>query len=274
MPGAYLKQIRERLGLSVRQVERLSRIIADARKSKEYSISHGWLTKLEKEQSIPGVHTLFSLSVIYRTSFAELLSLYDIPLRDSREYTQLVKLTETNLISKGFSGDADLMSHQIASSRYSAPKETMVLLNMLEQRGDISIAALKQLGIRIARYGFIGLNDYTLYPMVRPGALVLIDEGQNKVISEGWQTEYDRPIYFLELQGGYACGWCILEGNILTLIPHQMSPSAPQQFHYPRDVSVVGRVKSVFSHWYDPQKNSLPQTHSPPGKRKPSHRRK
>ena len=37
-----------------------------------------------------------------------------------------------------------------------------------------------------------------------------------------WRTEFDRPIYFLELRNGYACGWCEVQGNELALLPHPL----------------------------------------------------
>src|SRR5258708_21981042 len=46
---------------------------------------------------------------------------------------------------------------------------------------------------------YIGLEDYTLFPIIRPGSLVQIDARQRKISAEKWKTEYDRPIYFVEL---------------------------------------------------------------------------
>ena len=47
-----------------------------------------------------------------------------------------------------------------------------------------------------ALYGYVGMDDYTLYPFVRPGAFVRIDPRQNKIPSVGWHGDYDRPIFF------------------------------------------------------------------------------
>jgi len=43
-----------------------------------------------------------------------------------------------------------------------------------------------------------------MYPIVQPGALVLIDESRRKIVNSGWTNEHERPIYFFELRGGYA----------------------------------------------------------------------
>lgn len=258
MPGAYLKQVRERLSLSVRQVERLSKIIANAKGSKEYFISHGWLTKLEKDQSTPGIYALFSLSVIYRIPFAELLAFYGIHLETTEQYAQLIKLPVTHLVSSGFGRD-DSTDLPILSLRESALDETGLLSNKLEQSDDMPVAMLKRLGIQLSRYGYVGLNDYMLYPMLRPGSIVLIDERQNKVVTGEWRSEYDRPIYFLEMRDRYTCAWCRLDGDRLTLLPHPMSPCSDEHFLYPRDVEIMGRVVGVYSRLPYPAGTSSPQ---------------
>lgn len=243
--------MRERLGLSVRQVEQLSKHIAEAKSSKEYFISHGWLTKLEKGQSTPGIYALFSLSVIYRISFAELLSLYGIHLEMTEQHAQLIKLPVTHIVSPGF-GREDLTDVPILLLRESALGETGLLSSKLEQSGDMPVAMLKRLGIQLSRYGYVGLNDLMMYPMLRPGSIVLIDEQQNKVVTGEWRSEYDRPIYFLEMRDRYTCAWCRLDGDRLTLIPHPMSPRSEEHFLYPRDIEIIGRIVGVYSRLPDP----------------------
>jgi hypothetical protein len=56
------------------------------------------------------------------------------------------------------------------------------------------------LDLRKSVYGYIGLEDYTLFPIIRPGSLVQTDARQRKISAEKWKTEYDRPIYFVELE--------------------------------------------------------------------------
>jgi hypothetical protein len=91
-------------------------------------------------------------------------------------------------------------------------------------------------------YGHMGLDDFTMYPMIRPGAVLRNDTNQNKLIPGASPNEYERPIYFIELRGGYACGWCELQGNQLRLIPHPISPMSVQLFTYPREAEIIGRV--------------------------------
>ena len=73
---------------------------------------------------------------------------------------------------------------------------------------------------------FAGTSDSRTtrsFPLIRPGSFVEIDEHQDKVKPGNWQSEFDRPIYFVELRGGYACRGCELDGNQLILVPSPQS---------------------------------------------------
>lgn len=94
-------------------------------------------------------------------------------------------------------------------------------------------------------YGYIGLEDYTLYPLVRPGSFVQIDDRQKRIQKFPWRTEFDRPIYFVELRDGYACSWCELQGSELTLLPHPLSQCSVRQVSYPAEAEIVGRVMGI-----------------------------
>ena len=81
-----------------------------------------------------------------------------------------------------------------------------------------------------------------MYPMIRPGAHLTIDTSQNTVVMNASRNEYERPVYFIELRGAYACGWCELQGNQLLIIPHHSSPASVRRFTYPREAEIFGRV--------------------------------
>lgn len=72
-----------------------------------------------------------------------------------------------------------------------------------------------------------------------------IDQRVRKVHTASGRTEFDRPIYFLELRDRYACGWCEVQGNELSLLPHPLSPCAIQQFPFPGEAEIVGQVTGI-----------------------------
>lgn len=78
-------------------------------------------------------------------------------------------------------------------------EKTNLLSRVVEKWDEIPISWLQHLDLRKSMYGYIGLEDFTLSPLIRPGSFVQIDPAQRKINSERWRTEFDRPIYFLKL---------------------------------------------------------------------------
>ena len=99
--------------------------------------------------------------------------------------------------------------------------------------------------LRDWRYRTIGLHDFTLYPLLRPGSFVQIDSRVRRVQPLRWRTEFDRPIYFIELRDGYACSWCDLLDDQLLLLPHPLSPVSARKFRFGIDAEIVGQVSAV-----------------------------
>jgi len=74
--GQSLRSLRERLGLTMRDVETASTAIADRHKSDEFSIPPSRLSDIETKGVVPSIYRLYSLSVIYRRDAREILALY------------------------------------------------------------------------------------------------------------------------------------------------------------------------------------------------------
>jgi transcriptional regulator with XRE-family HTH domain len=244
-PGEQLKGIRVRLGITTREVEELSRKIADAEGNPEFYISNAWLTQVENKESIPSIYKVFSLSVIYRTKYTDLLKLFGIDLEKISKHEWLTAPEKTHLTPLEVYDTDRTITFPVRFDRGFNVEKTNLLSRMVEIWGEVPIALIQNLDIRHSQYGYIGLKDYTLYPMLRPGSFVQIDQRVNRVHPFSWRTEYDRPIYFVELRDGYACSWCELHGNQLTLIPHPLSPCGIRQFIYSTEAEIVGRVTGV-----------------------------
>jgi hypothetical protein len=84
-----------------------------------------------------------------------------------------------------------------------------------------------------------------MYPLIQPGSLVLIDETKRKILSGGWNNEFERPIYFLEHRAGYAIGWCNLSETHLVIQPHPASDCTPVVYSYPDQIDVIGQVTGI-----------------------------
>ena len=226
--GRTLKSLRNRRNITVREVEQASRRIADVKGDKRFCVSNGWLAQLENGDSEPSIWKLFSLSVIYRADLLDLLRLYNIDVDEKEKYEPVADPYLTQLIPHNGNGNEAL---EISFP----PDRSATGLNFTHSANGDDCA-------RHIIYGHLGLADFTMYPMVRPGALLQIDTSQTKLVTNPWRNEYERPIYFIELRGAYACGWCELQGNQLLIIPHHSPFASVRRFHYPREAEIVGRV--------------------------------
>src|ERR1700726_505678 len=97
--GSRLRDFANRLGITTREVEEFSRTIAEDSQNEEFYISNAWLTQLENKDSVPSIYKLYSLSVIYRTKFNDLLAMFGIDLNASTRYQLALPLQNTHLAS-------------------------------------------------------------------------------------------------------------------------------------------------------------------------------
>ena len=233
--GQNLKTLRNKRNITIREVEQASRRIAAVKGDKRFCISNGWLAQLENGVSEPSICKLFSLSVIYKANFLDLVRLYNVDVDEKEKYEPIANPYLTQLISNNGNGKSppaiSTSCAQLSTTLIptSGPMDARQLVGAEDHTPTVLCA-------------HVGLADFTMYPMIRPSALLQIDTSQNKLTSVGWRNEYERPIFFIELREAYACGWCELHGNQLLVIPHPSSPASVRQFTYPREAEIVGRV--------------------------------
>jgi hypothetical protein len=123
------------------------------------------------------------------------------------------------------------------------PQRTEYLSRMVERWGELESALFN--GERRHRYGYIGLEDHMMDPLLKPGSLVLVDPALRQVRNTGWSNEYERPIYFIDVRDGYRCSWCLSDRAALSLQPHPLSPCKPEVRRLPQEADVVGQVVGV-----------------------------
>jgi transcriptional regulator with XRE-family HTH domain len=242
-PGARLQRIRMRLGLTTRKVAELSRSVAIERQDEEFAISHGRLSQIENEGSVPSIFKLFTLSTIYGISLSDLLTAY-LELGAAGQ----LHVSMQHACTHPYSVDGVRKPHivpkpmRVGSSGLS---ETGPIPAAADEWGSVSASVLDDFSGRRCRYAFIGLSDRTMYPLIRPGSFVQIEDCQKTAHSGEYQTEFDRPIYFIETHVGYICSWCEVGGGYLISIPHPLSPCRARQFAFPREAEIIGQVTAV-----------------------------
>jgi transcriptional regulator with XRE-family HTH domain len=244
-PGEYLKQLRNRLGITTREVEELSRKVAIESANEEFYLSNAWLTQLENTSSVPSIYKLFTISVIYRLNFTELLAIFGVNLGDAARLREALPLGNTHLASIETADCGKPVTFPIRFDRGFSIDKTSLISRMVELWGEVPISVIQRLDVRHCQYGFIGMDDYSMYPLLRPGSFVQIDSQVNRVNTTEWRAEFDRPIYFVELRDSYACSWAELKGSQLTLVPHPLSRTPIRQFVFPDEAEVLGQVTAV-----------------------------
>ena len=253
--GKRLRAERERAGLSIRDVARLSQQIAEEKKDQAFCVSHNWVSDVENGRFRPRLAKLYSLSLIYQCNINEILALFGLNLRDLVSERGLIALPHTHLVPPIPSERESLETAPLKLPGDLPLNRTNLLHRMVESFGEMPLFLLQQqAGRHDLLYGCMGTEDYTLDPLIRPGSLVQIDPMQTKIVKGMWTSEHDRPVYFFELRDNrYACSWCELEGNRLLLVPSPMSQVQIRYFRYPQDAEVVGRVTGVAMRIAQPQ---------------------
>ena len=245
-PFERLKDLRRRLGITIRDVENHSRKIAEAEKNAEYLVSKAWLNHVERTpQCLPSIYMLYTLSVIYRVKYTDLLSLYGINLDRMTEHRTLVPMFRTHLTEIAVYDD-ERPAFPVRFDAEFSVERTSLVAKLVKAWGEVPVALIQRLDLRNSIYGYVGLKDFSLYPLLKPGSFVQIDDRCRKILNTNWSIELERPIYFVKLRDGYACTWCELQGkNKLLLVPHPLSGCPVRACNYPDEAEIVGRVTAV-----------------------------
>ncbi len=242
--GEKLKRVRDRLSLTIRDVEEASRKIANRHRNDEFVVGLSRLSEIENKGTVPTVYRLYSLCSIYRLDMLEVMEWYGVDLGELAADTTVVEVARTHPIAFRLMGNGHVHL-PLALDPGIDMRKTTFLSRMIQKWGKLPVSLLNGLDLKDHRYAFIGADDWRMYPVIQPGSLVLIDESRRKVVNTGWTTEFERPIYFLEHRNGFACGWCTLNGTQLVLQPHPASMCFPEVYAYPEEIDVLGQVTGV-----------------------------
>lgn len=241
--GANLRALRERLGYTIRDVEAATSRLAEKYKNPEFVIQLSRLSDIETKGIMPSIYRLYALAVVYRHDLRELLRWYGIHLESFAEDTDIAEPPRSHRALGLTSGDALRMPIKMDPG-FDLAKTTNVG-RMIEKWGIVPLTFLQQLADSDYTYGYVGSQDLTMYPLLMPGSFVQVDEGLNRVTTGPWQSEYERPIYFVETRNGFRCSWCGIEGDKLILQPHPLSPHKLEFLRHPQEAEIVGQVVAV-----------------------------
>jgi transcriptional regulator with XRE-family HTH domain len=244
-PGLRLRQIRERLGLTYREVEKASYALALKHGRPDFILHLSRLADIENRGVIPSLHKLYSLAAIYHLNPIEVASWYEVPLQQPLQGGLQFSAPRTNL------SDLPMPNLPAIPEEKSQRPETTGLLREVPQSLK---AFLPQESREYGKYRCvnIGLLDRRMAPILRPGSTVLINTHSRRVQESDWRSEYERPLYFVELRGGFRCGWFVKHKSRLMMQPHPLSHCLPEEWDTPQEAEIVGQVVGVVSYLNEP----------------------
>jgi transcriptional regulator with XRE-family HTH domain len=241
--GRKLRALREQLGLTLRQVEALSSKLAAKHKNSGFAIPLSRLSEIESKGVVPSAYRFYCLSVIYRRDLRELLGFYGMDVNQAAADSNLVEAPNSHL--SDVLDYAGVVKVPLRTAPDFDPLRTSHLGTLIEEWGVVPLASLNQFANPNYSYGYVGTEDFMMYPILPPGSFVQVDESKNKVMEGSWRSEYERPIFFVETRKGYKCCWCSLKNDQITLQPHPLSPESAEVLRHPQEAEVIGQIVGV-----------------------------
>ena len=241
--GQKLRNLREQLGFTIRDVESASLRIAARHKNDDFGIPLSRLSDIETKGVTPSLYRLYTLSVIYRRDVNELLAWFGVDTNDTAADLHLTEPPRSHI--SGALQNTTMVQVPLALDPGFDAQKTMNLGRMIQQWGLVPLSYLSQLLPGSHTYGYIGMQDFTMYPLIMPGSFVQIDETRNELEQGVWRSEYERPIYFVETRDGFVCCWCSIFDDKLVLQSHPLSPVPARTFRQPQEAEILGRVVGI-----------------------------
>ena len=245
--GQKLKRVRERMNLRYRDVEEASLGIAARHNNDEYAIALSRLADIENKGTVPTIYRLYSLCAIYRLDLLEVLQWYGVDVSLLAADATKVESERSHLIGFSAAGYGGVQI-PLALDPGIDLRKTTHLSRFIQRWGTLPVMLLQGLDLKNHRYAYLGSEDWSMYPILLPGSLLLIDETRRKPQNGTWPTLLERPIYFFEHGGGFECAWCSIESGRALLQYHPSSGRCPQVFSYSTEkseIDVIGQVTGV-----------------------------
>src|SRR5438445_13541260 len=152
LPGFRLRQARERLGLTYRDVERASYELAARRGRPDFIVHISRLADIENRGVVPGLHKLYTLAAIYRLNPVEIFNWYDVPIEECFHDGTSFPVPQTHLMAAPTS-----LRVPMKFDPSFDPRRTEFLSRMVEKCGHVARGLPNGIGRHFA--GNIGLSD-------------------------------------------------------------------------------------------------------------------
>src|SRR5262249_649578 len=193
------KKLQAETVLSLAEIERLSRSIAEQKGSPDYCISPDTWGEIERGTA-PSIYKLFSLAVCLNVPYERVMQAFGVDPFEANagvepERSELVRI---NLRELGFSFELNLDRHFDLGQTHLLDAES-------EAWHHLPAPLQERLNPSRYQYGLIGSDDNSMGEMIPAGSLVEIDRRQTSLERSAWKTLQERPVYVIRHAQGYSC---------------------------------------------------------------------
>ena len=204
-------------------------------------VTKNLLSNLFRTKEHPTLHAVLELADTFSLTIDGAHRLFGYELEEIREYDFRLNGGRTHII-ESYPFERDLMVDLPARLGDRAAFGWNAMLHDLVQewQTDIPIHALEYEGWHRpgAFYVHVGTED-SLGSSLPPGAVALVEP----IEEEEQQRPNPRSIYLLQFGNGYRCSRCVVTRGKLLLLVSARGYTGPQEFSYPGQVRIAGRIR-------------------------------
>ncbi|MGH9734219.1 MAG: hypothetical protein ACRD8A_06500 [Candidatus Acidiferrales bacterium] len=240
-----LIQSRRRAGLSYREASSLSRSIAKILSDPLYFAAPGTLSDYETLDAAPRhIQKILTICILYCIGFPAFLRACGLPLdRAGRDPVP------DQLLPREFPN----RNHGLPRAKTPGPQEPNGFLSSIVTRWQeiplflrFSLGAITGMkGLSLSDFFWVAGNDLC-DPFLQNGALAVVNRRAKRPGSFDPAATSGLPLYLLlKRDGGYVCGRCSLDRDIVRLHSYARAGKEPEQFGNDIDVEIVGQVTAI-----------------------------
>src|ERR1700741_2112820 len=152
----------------MRDVENSSARVAERYRNEEFSIPPSRLSDIETKGILPSIYRLYTLAIIYRRDVRELMAWYGVDLNNIPADLGVVSPPKSH-VSDALDGLASAQGPVRLDPGFDE-RRTTNLVRMVEKWGLVPVAYLAQFANSEFTYGYVGTQDFTMYPILPPGS--------------------------------------------------------------------------------------------------------
>lgn len=248
-PGKMLRHFREKWGLSIRDVEAKSDLIAQRWGDRSYFIDSSYFNRIETGQQ-----------PILNVSMGKAISMMEILSRGSGTLLRMCRPPRGHILVEDFLGGpeqtnvvqegrlAEGVSQLLSAADLNIRIPENTTLRPLPDAYDIQVPHPFQDRKRYLRV-IVGKTDLCLYPYILPGTLLIVDREYRQIPKDReFDNEFQRPIFLVDTHDGYFCCWCELieDSDRVRIVQFPTGKLPFRSLHHPlklgEQIEIVGAV--------------------------------